>query len=81
VPISISQIYADHLKAEGPLESWRMPSWDERDGYYEDGTVLSADDVPIYRPPYPFPTPLDLATEERWIRPDEAQQRDERAAA
>jgi hypothetical protein len=45
-----------------------MPSWDERDGYYEDGTVLSAADVPIYRPPYIFPTPVDVSDEERWIR-------------
>jgi hypothetical protein len=39
------------LRLEGPLESWRMPSWDNRDGYYEDGTVLPVTDVPIYAPP------------------------------
>lgn len=68
MPLDVSQMLADHLNAQAPLESWRMPSWDGRDGYYEDGTVLSADDVPIYRPPYIFPTPIDLASEERWIR-------------
>jgi hypothetical protein len=65
---SISQMFADHLNAQGPLESWRMPSWDEREGYYEDGTVLSAEDVPIYRPPYPFPTAVLGLDEEQWVR-------------
>jgi hypothetical protein len=64
------QIYAQRLRDLGPLESWRMASWDERDSYFELGSVLSADDVPIYRPAYPFPglPGVDVAVEERAIR-------------
>jgi hypothetical protein len=66
----VEEAIADAVRAAGPLESWRMSSWDERDGYYEDGTVLRAEDVPVYRPPYLGPaTPaLDEAREEEFVR-------------
>jgi len=47
---SVAEMAATYLREQGPLESWRMPEWDNRDGYYDDGTVLRAEDVPIYRP-------------------------------
>lgn len=66
----VSEIGAGYLRAKGPLDSWRMPSWDEREGYYEDGTVLRAEDVPLYLPPSYEATipPFDVATTERWVR-------------
>ncbi len=66
--LDFDEQFAQRIRAEPPLESWRMPSWDERDGYYPVGTVLAAADVPIYRPPYPLYSPDGVATARRWIR-------------
>jgi hypothetical protein len=65
-----SEWAAQRLARTGPLESWRMPAWDERAGYYEDGTILLAEDVPIYRPSYLAATPplFAEASELRTIR-------------